>query len=124
MEITQRIFELLKAKHKSKAELARYLGIRPTTVTEWDTKGKKPSVEYVSRISEFLEVSCDYLLTGEEATSKITTIEIPKRSLTENEEEMLKLFSQLTEHQQLKLIVRAEDMVEENQKNNLQENVG
>lgn len=66
MEIAQRIFDLLKSKHKSKAELARYLGIRPTTVTEWDTKGKKPSVEYISRISEFLNVSCDYLLTGEE----------------------------------------------------------
>ena len=66
MEITQRIFDLLKSKNKSKAELARYLGVRPTTVTEWDTKRKKPSVEHISRISEFLNVSCDYLLTGEE----------------------------------------------------------
>ncbi len=124
MEITQRIFDLLKARHKSKAELARYLGIRPTTVTEWDTKGKKPSVEYISRISEFLGVSCDYLLTGKETISKATTIEMPKTFLSENEEEMLELFSQLTEHQQSKLIGRIEYMVEENQKNNLQENVG
>lgn len=61
---------------------------------------------------------------GKELTTKTTTIEIPKPLLNENEEEILKLFSQLTERQQLKLIVKAEDMVEENQKDNSQENVG
>lgn len=108
MQVTQRIFTLLKHQNKSKADLARYLEIRPTTVTEWDTKGKKPSVEYIYRISEFLGVSTDYLLTGKEFSGQ---------SLTENEKELLENFNKLTERQQLKLIVKAEDMVEQNENN-------
>ena len=49
---------------------------------------------------------------------------MPKNLLTLKEKELLELFNQLTEHQQSKLIGRIEYMVEENQKNNLQENVG
>lgn len=113
MEFAQRVFDLLKKQNKNKAELARYLGIRPTTVTEWGTKGKKPSLDYVSRISEFLGVSCDYLLTGKEPTPKATTIEMPKTQLTENEQEMLSAFRMLSEREQLKEIGRLEKTIEQ-----------
>ncbi|MGN1410991.1 MAG: helix-turn-helix domain-containing protein [Oscillospiraceae bacterium] len=104
---------MLGKQHKSKADLARYLGIRPTTVTEWGTKGKKPSLEYVSRISEFLGVSCDYLLTGKEPIPKATMIEVPKPQLTENEQEMLSVFRMLSEREQLKEIGRLEKTIEQ-----------
>lgn len=110
MVFTQRIFELLEAQGKSKAELARYLGIRPTTVTEWHTKGKKPSSDYISRISEFLGVTCDYLLTGENSSATLTMPAIQHTNAVEAE--MLRLFRLLPESEQLKLLGRTEVLVE------------
>lgn len=87
-------------------------------------KGSIPNSKIVMALSSYLNVSTDYLLFGEEQTLRATMIEVPKPQLTESEEDMLKVFRKLTAHQQCKLIVRAEDMAEENEKNNAQENVG
>ena len=93
------------------------------SISKWK-KGACPNSDIVIKLSLHLGVTTDYLLLGEKSSFNATTIEMPKPLLTENEEEILKLFSQLTERQQLKLIVKAEDMVEENQKDSSQENVG
>jgi len=85
-------------------------------------KGASPNSDIVMKLSVRLNVPTDYLLFGKEETLNI--IEIPKTSLTENETELLNLFNQLPYREQLKLIGKVEVIVEEIQKNNLQENVG
>lgn len=85
-------------------------------------RGASPNSDIVMKLSVRLNVPTDYLLFGKETTSKI--IELPKVSLTENETELLNLFKQLSDREQLKLIGKVEGIVEELQKNNLQENVG
>lgn len=112
-----------KENNTSITAVLKKLGIGTANGTYWKN-GSSPSADIVVKLSEFLGVSCDYLLIGKESTNKITTIEMPKNLLTLKEKELLELFNQLTEHQQSKLIGRIEYMVEENQKNNLQENVG
>jgi transcriptional regulator with XRE-family HTH domain len=85
------------------------------SISGWKS-GAYPNSGILLKISVRLGVSCDYLLTGDVATTT--------QPLTEAENDMLDNFRQLTSHQQCKLIVRAEDMVKENQKSTPQENVG
>ena len=70
MNVAQRIFELLKIKNKKQSELAEYVGISKAAISDWKGKGTNPTTEYLVKICEFLNVSLDYLLTGEEKTNK------------------------------------------------------
>lgn len=65
MTIGERIAQLLKEQGKMGKDLAAYLGVSAASVTGW-ARGSYPSSQYVIKISEFLGVSVEYLLTGEE----------------------------------------------------------
>lgn len=103
--------------------LIRSLGFSAGNIKRWEN-GATVNSDILLAIAKHFKVSVDYLLTGKEPTPKTTAVELSKSQLTENEEDMLKVFRKLTTYQQCKLIVRAEDMAEENEKNNVQENVG
>ncbi len=59
-----RINNLLKEKGISKAKLARSIDTLPQTLGNWMMRGRVPN-NMVVRIAEALEVSADYLLTGD-----------------------------------------------------------
>jgi transcriptional regulator with XRE-family HTH domain len=86
--------------------LALYLETKPSTVSGWREKNRNPSSDLIVRICEFLDVSYEYLLTGTDSTQN--TIK-----LSANDKELLELFHQLSERQQLKLIGYVERMTEE-----------
>lgn len=118
------MLQILDNKNIKMSELCSYLGINTSTMANWKTRNTDPPAKYIIPICEYLNVSPEYILTGKDLSKKTTIIDLPSTQLTENEMEIIELFKKLTERQQLKLIVKAEDMVEENQKNNSQENVG
>lgn len=64
MTIGERIAQLLDEQGKLAKDLARHLGIDASSVTGW-VRGSWPSSKYIIGISQFLEVSVEYLLTGE-----------------------------------------------------------
>ena len=66
MNITQRIFHLLNIQNKKQSELAEYVGISRSAISDWKSKGTTPTAEFLVKICEFLNVSLDYLLTGQE----------------------------------------------------------
>lgn len=68
--------------------------------------------DYLQKISEYFNVSTDYLITGQKKSSP--------SELTENEQKIISLFKLLSESQQGQLIGRAEMMAEYgvNQNNN------
>ena len=103
MTINQRIFKLLEERNLKSSDLASCLNIRDSTVCSWKSRGTNPPSDYLLRICEFLNISANYLLSGEEITPK----------LNPNESELLELFNQLPEREQLKVI----GMVEEKVKN-------
>lgn len=65
MTICERIFSLLVDSGRGQRELAQYIGAPQTTVGSWKKNGSNPAAEYIPRIAEFLNVSTDFLLTGE-----------------------------------------------------------
>jgi transcriptional regulator with XRE-family HTH domain len=64
MTIGERIAQLLDEQGKPAKNLARYLGIDASSVTGW-VRGSWPSSKYIIKISQFLDVSVEWLLTGE-----------------------------------------------------------
>lgn len=67
MKISERIFELMKAKKITQAELAEALGITQPSVGNWKTRGTTPPMEYLPTICDVLGVSWEYLITGTES---------------------------------------------------------
>lgn len=66
MTIAERIIDLAKQQKKRQSDIARFLGVRATTVSEW-YKGKHDiSASYYPKLAEYFGVSLDYLITGNE----------------------------------------------------------
>lgn len=112
MTISQRIFYILAQKHKKQKDLARYTGISETAISDWKKKGTNPSADKLAVISEFLEVSVEYLLTGSENTRN--------PELSENEIELLTLYKKLSARDQIKFIGRIEEIIDRSVQNDLQ----
>ncbi|MDE5754238.1 MAG: helix-turn-helix domain-containing protein [Oscillospiraceae bacterium] len=104
MDIMDRITERLKEINRTQADICNYIGINYSVFTTWKKRGTEPPTKYLIKICEFLNLSLNYLLTGEEK---------PEIS-TEKEQEMLNLFRRLPNDEQSKLIGRTELLVEMN----------
>lgn len=62
--IVGRIFDLMHEKGITQKQIADKLGIKQGTVAGWKQRNCPPPINYISDISEILEVSIDYLVTG------------------------------------------------------------
>ena len=71
MNFNQRIAYLLKEKKCSQADLARSVGVKPNTVSDWINKGTSPKVEHIYAIAQYFDVSIDYLFYGKENSNSI-----------------------------------------------------
>lgn len=106
MTISQRIFGIMEQKHLKQSDLANYIGVANSSVSDWKKKGSTPSADKIVKISEFLNVSVDYLLGRvDEPTATIKTVQeyvLPKvteeqtTNLDEMSKELLKRFQQLS----------------------------
>lgn len=70
MTIADRIQALRKAKGISQEELADKIGVSRQAVSKWESEQSMPDLEKVVFLSEFFDVTTDYLLRGIE-TEKI-----------------------------------------------------
>ncbi len=53
----------LRQKHKlTQSELAEILGLKPTAISNYESERNEPSIEKLIVLSQYFEVSCDYLL--------------------------------------------------------------
>ena len=96
MEIIERITETLNEKDKRAYELCEKLGVRTSTMSTWKSRNSDPPAKYMKTIADFLGVSLDYLLTGQEAPVRKTT--------TVEEDELLELFRSLPESKKYEFI--------------------
>ncbi len=84
-------------------ELGEKLGLKKSPLTDWKNNKSNPTSEQIIKLCEIFAVSADYLLLGKNKESMI---------LSENESELLKLFQELPEREQIKFIGKLEDTVE------------
>ncbi len=69
MYIHERISSILKKKNLTQKNLADGTGIKQSTISDWKSKNTNPSADALIKISEFLNVSLDYLMIGKESNS-------------------------------------------------------
>lgn len=67
MNLADRIQTLRKAKGISQEELADRLGVSRQAVSKWESEQSSPDLERILSMSEYFEVTTDYLLKGIEA---------------------------------------------------------
>lgn len=106
MTISERLFSMLDERGLRASGLCKHLGIGTNITTGWKQRGTDPPAKYIAPICEYLDCSLEYLLTGEETKKE------PAPGISENGQEMLALYEQLPERQQVMLIGRLQEMVE------------
>ena len=57
-----RLSELLKENKISQRELAKRIGVSSTSVSDWSTGKIQPTAESIYLVSEYFQVSADFLL--------------------------------------------------------------
>lgn len=70
MNIADRILCLRKKKGVSQEELAYRIGVSRQAVSKWESDQSIPELDKVILMSEYFEVTTDYLLTGKEEVKK------------------------------------------------------
>ena len=127
MTISERIFQLLAEQKKKQADLARVLGVRQNTITNWKQAKTSPASEHLEAIAAFFGVSIDYLVTGREPQHSIVAQGIfgnenshnvvtingtAALELSEFETELLQIFGDLSTRQKNALLSYAYELKE------------
>ena len=82
MEIIERISDLLAERDKTAVELCKALDIQTSTMSTWKTRKKDPPARYMPAIANFLCVSLEYLLTGQERLLSSSNLQINHRAFS------------------------------------------
>lgn len=109
MTICERLFDELDKRNLTAYALCKALGVTTSTTTTWKQRGTDPPAKYLCRICEFLECSLEYLLTGSDAAHEIK--KRPDPEMSRNGREMLALYEQLPEREQLLILGHLQQMV-------------
>ena len=64
----KRVKKELKEQGRTQTELADFLNVRKSTVSEWVNDNNEPPMEVIVKIAKFLHVTTDYLLGLEDDT--------------------------------------------------------
>ena len=81
----ERIKQLRKKKGISQSELAEVIGVKNNTVSTWERGTRKPDFEALNLLSDYFEVSFEYILGSsekEEARVKPTQDELDQLALS------------------------------------------
>lgn len=70
MTIADRIQSLRKAKGISQEELADRIGVSRQAVSKWESEQSSPDLEKIILLSDYFEVTTDYLLKGIESKTE------------------------------------------------------
>lgn len=75
-DFLKRVLEELDFLNTSKADLARFLNVRKSTVYSWFERDTIPAADTALKIADFLNVSLEYLVTGKKDESKKSKTEL------------------------------------------------
>ena len=102
----ERIKQLRKKKGISQSELAALIGVKNNTVSTWERGTRKPDVEALDLLSDYFEVSFEYILGSsdkEEARVKPTQKELDTLallSIADEIKEITEKYSRLSDKSQ------------------------
>lgn len=92
MRILNNIIDELKKQKKKQKDLTDYLGLTKNAFTDWKGGKSESYKKYLPQIAEFLNVSVDYLLSGENKKSPDTSLD---GEMSERDRDALRLYRAL-----------------------------
>lgn len=69
MALGETLANLRKTKGLSQEQLAEELGLTRQTISKWELNQSTPDINYLVQLSDFLGVSTDYLIKGEQSNT-------------------------------------------------------
>lgn len=93
-KFVDRIDEVLKRKSLKRSALCSDLELSPTSITDWARRGTIPSGDVCVKIAKYLNVNIQWLITG-----------ISENGLNEEERELLKKWTVLTNDQKQPILI-------------------
>lgn len=94
MKIIDRVFLKLNEQNLKAVDLANFLGVNKSVISNWKTRSTNPPSELLVPICEFLKVDLQYLLTGTQMETKKND---SNAALSEIENDIVGMFRQLDE---------------------------
>lgn len=73
-DIGRRMFQIMEEKHVKSKDMCALLNIKENTLSSWKARNKDPESKDIFAICEYLGVSCEYLLTGNDRRPVMVTI--------------------------------------------------
>ena len=104
--LSDRIFELIRAKGITQKEFSKRTGIPQSTISDWKKKGVNPTSEKLLRISEVLGISVYDLLS--EHQKERTGCDYIYIDSSSNEARLVEVYRKLSQLQKSRLIGYAE----------------
>lgn len=106
--INERIKKLRKKNKITQKQLSIILGVSQSAIASWEKGMRRPSTNYISKLSKLFGVSIDYLINGEteESYSSIDGLNglfrktVSKNNLSKEKEKMLE--EDLSEYLQMR----------------------
>lgn len=90
MDFNIRLRQLRRNKKITQSELADILGLKPTAISNYESKRNEPSFEKLVALSKYFDVSCDYLLGVSD-----TYLPISKETLDKEIVDFFNMYQQL-----------------------------
>ena len=72
----ERLKHLRRSRVLNQVQLARGLGVRKQSVSNWENDNIMPSVEMLERVANFFEVTTDYLLGRNEGLDEGLAVDV------------------------------------------------
>lgn len=128
MNLNKRLFDLLYQSRRTQKDLAEALGISERNVSSWKMRGSDPPANLIVGIAAFFGISVECFLTGEEHATASNVVGgnvnagavvqqgssnshvfvsgggSGKRTLSDEESELLRLFSSLDLKRRIKIL--------------------
>lgn len=99
--VVERILAAAKQAGLDQKDLAKMIGVRQPTITEWKKGTTSSYTKYIVQIAEVTDTTVEYLLTGDE--NKQPTVQ--DDGLSEAEQALMGLFRKLSPDQQ-EMVIR------------------
>lgn len=116
MTITDRIWLIINNSGLKAAEIAEKTGIDKSSFTRWKNRDYKPSLDAIIALSQFFDISTDYILLG-----KVDTLS-KSDALSIDEENLMNIYRKLTNEDKIKVNkiitdILIESLLENNESN-------
>lgn len=113
MSIGNIIINELQHKKLTQKQLAEYIKVPTSTINNWLKLGRSIPAEFIIPISEFFNITPEFLLTGKNITEEC------KNNIIVNEENLSKVFKVLSNKHKERILERIETYLEDYDQNNI-----